>query len=145
MGEGFNVSVDEVRSHAQTVGNIAANVQSAAGNASDSVSGGAFGQIAEFFASAITSAADVVRQSMTDAGQTVGQVQSGLNQVANSYQAIEDEHVRVFSVAGMTQLSGQRVKTGQKVGSGKSSTKSKDEQTRAQVMEDVRKTRRSER
>lgn len=100
MGEGFNVSVDEVRSHAQTVGNIAANVQSAAGSASDSVSGGAFGQIAEFFASAITSAADVVRQSMTDAGQTVGQVQTGLNQVADNYQAIEDEHVRVFAIAG---------------------------------------------
>lgn len=99
MGEGFNVNVDEVRAHAQTVGSIAASVRSAAGNASDSVSGGAFGQIAEFFASAITSAADVVRQSMNNAGQTVGQVQAGLNQAADGYQTIENEHVRVFSVA----------------------------------------------
>jgi uncharacterized protein YukE len=99
MGDDFNVNVGEVRSHAQTVGSIAANVRSAAGGASDSVSGGAFGEIAEFFASAITGAADTVRQSMNNASQTVDQVQTGLNHVADGYQATEERHVQVFTVA----------------------------------------------
>lgn len=100
MADDFYVNLDEMRTHAQAVGDIAANVRSVAGSASDSVSGGAFGQIAEFFASAITSAADVVRQSMNDAGQTVDQVKVGLNQTATSYQEIEEEHAKVFAVAG---------------------------------------------
>lgn len=98
MGDDFNVHVGEVRAHAQAVGTIAANVRSTASGATDSVSGGAFGQIAEFFASAITGAADSVRQSMNDAGQTVDQVQTGLNHVADGYQATEDRHVEVFAV-----------------------------------------------
>lgn len=100
MGVDFNVNVGEVRAHAQTVGNIAENVRSVAGGATDSVSGGAFGQIAEFFASAITGAADVVRQSMTNASQTVDQVQTGLKQTADGYELVEDRHVQVFSTAG---------------------------------------------
>lgn len=98
MGDDFNVNVGEVRAHAQTVGSIAANVRSVASGATDSVSGGAFGEIAEFFASAITGAAGVVRQSMNDAGQTVDQVQTGLNHVADGYQSTEDRHVQVFTV-----------------------------------------------
>ena len=100
MGVDFNVNVGEVRSHAQTVGNIAENVRSVASGASDSVSGGAFGQIAEFFASAITSAADVVRQSMTHSSQSVDQVQTGLKQTADGYELVEDRHVQVFNTAG---------------------------------------------
>jgi phage-related protein len=98
MGDDFNVHVGEVRSHAQTVGSIAANVRSVAGSATDSVSGGAFGEIAEFFASAITGAADAVRQSVNNASQTVDQVQTGLNLVADGYQATEERHVQVFAV-----------------------------------------------
>jgi phage-related protein len=99
MGDDFNVNVGEVRSHAQTVGSIAESVRSVAGGATDSVSGGAFGEIAEFFASAITGAADAVRQSMNDASQNVDQVQTGLNLVADGYQVTEDHHVQVFTVA----------------------------------------------
>lgn len=102
MGVDFNVNVGEVRAHAQTVGNIAENVRSVASSATDSVSGGAFGQIAEFFASAITGAADIVRQSMNNAGQTVDQVQTGLKQTAEGYELVEDKHVQVFSTAGAT-------------------------------------------
>lgn len=98
MGEGFNVSVDEVRTHAQSVGDVAENVRSVAGGAQDSVSGGAFGEIAEFFASAITGAADVVRQTMNGASQNVDQVKTGLNLAADGYQAMEERHVQVFTV-----------------------------------------------
>jgi uncharacterized protein YukE len=98
MGDQFDVNLNEVRSHAQTVGTIAANVRSVAGGATDSVSGGAFGEIAEFFASAITGAADAVRQTMNDASQTVDQVQTGLNQTADGYRLVEDRHLQVFSL-----------------------------------------------
>jgi hypothetical protein len=104
MGDDFNVSIGEVRAHAQTVGGIAANVRSVADSAQDSVSGGAFGQIAEFFASAITGAADVVRQSMNNAGEAVDHVRTGLNQAADNYQTTEDHHVQVFAVAGTGQV-----------------------------------------
>lgn len=97
MGEGFNVNVDEVRHHAQTVGTIASTVRSVAGGAQDSVSGGAFGSIAEFFASAITGAADQVRAGMNDASQTVDQVQQGLQMTADAYQATEERHVQLFT------------------------------------------------
>jgi hypothetical protein len=99
MGEGFNVNIDEVRTHAETVGTVAANVRSVAVSAQDSVSGGAFGQIAEFFASAITGAANEVRQTMNGASQTVDQVQTGLTLVADGYQAMEERHVHVFTAA----------------------------------------------
>lgn len=110
MGVDFNVNVGEVRAHAQTVGNIAENVRSVAGSASDSVSGGAFGQIAEFFASAITGAADVVRQSMNNAGQAVDQVQTGLKQTADGYELVEDHHVQVFATAGAANLTTRKAK-----------------------------------
>jgi methyl-accepting chemotaxis protein len=99
MGEGFNVVVGEVRAHATTVTTVASQVRSASSGAQDSVSGGAFGQIAEFFASAITQACSELR-SVTDAtSQTVEQVQSGLSQVADAYQRVDDNHAELFSRA----------------------------------------------
>jgi hypothetical protein len=99
MGEGYNVVVGEVRAHAAVVTAIASQVRSASGGARDSVGGGAFGEIAEFFASAITQACDELRQIGAFASQTVDQVQSGLSQVADAYQAIEDNHASLFDRA----------------------------------------------
>jgi uncharacterized protein YukE len=104
MGD-FNVSVGEVRDHAQTVGSIAANVRSVAGSAQDSVSGGAFGQIAEFFASAITGAAGEVRQAVNGAGQTVDQVRTGLTLVAADYESTDQTHAKSFNVTTQTETS----------------------------------------
>jgi methyl-accepting chemotaxis protein len=99
MGEGFNVVVGEVRAHATTVTTVASQVRSASSGAQDSVSGGAFGQIAEFFASAITQACNELR-SVTDAtSRTVDQVQSGLSQVADAYQRVDDNHAELFGKA----------------------------------------------
>ena len=98
MGEGFNVVVGEVRMHATTVTTIASQVRSASSGAQDSV-GGAFGQIAEFFASAISQACGELR-SVTDAtSRTVDQIQSGLSQVADAYQSVDDNHASLFSRA----------------------------------------------
>jgi methyl-accepting chemotaxis protein len=99
MGEGFNVVVGEVRAHATTVTTIASQVRSASGGAQDSVGGGAFGEIGEFFASAITQACDVLRQVTDQASQTVDQVQSGLSQIADAYQAVDENHASLFDKA----------------------------------------------
>jgi len=96
MGTGFNVNTSEIRGHADTVSGIAGDVRSASGSAQDSVSGGAFGQIGEFFASAITGAADELRNGITTAGQTVEQVQQGLTTVVDDYQSIDDQRGQVF-------------------------------------------------
>lgn len=98
MGEGFNVIVGEVRAHATTVTTVASQVRSVSGGAQDSV-GGAFGQIAEFFASAITQACGDLRGGIERAGQTVEQVRSGLSQVADAYQAVDDNHASLFNKA----------------------------------------------
>jgi methyl-accepting chemotaxis protein len=99
MGEGFDVVVGEVRSHAETVTTIASQVRSASGGAQDSVGGGAFGQIGEFFASAITQACGELRAIGDRASQTVDQVQSGLSQVADAYQRVDDNHASIFGRA----------------------------------------------
>jgi len=99
MGTGFNVSIGEVRAHATTVTTIAVAVRSASSGAQDSVGGGAFGQIAQFFASAITQACDELRQTIDRASQTVDQVESGLSQVADAYQAVDERHQSLFDRA----------------------------------------------
>ena len=99
MGEGFNVVVGEVRAHATTVTTVASQVRSASSGAQDSVSGGAFGQIAEFFASAITQACGELRSVTDTASRTVDQVQSGLSQVADAYQRVDENHAEIFGKA----------------------------------------------
>jgi hypothetical protein len=99
MGSGFNVSIGEVRAHATTVTTVATMVRSASGNAQDSVGGDAFGQIGQFFAQAISQAADQLREGINRASQTVEQVQSGLDQVADAYEAIDERHMSLFKAA----------------------------------------------
>jgi methyl-accepting chemotaxis protein len=109
MGEGFNVVVGEVRAHAETVTTVASQVRSAAGGAQDSVSGGAFGEIGEFFAAAISRACDELRSVGDFTGQTVDQVRSGLSQVADAYQRVDDNHASIFGNAVPAAASGSEV------------------------------------
>lgn len=99
MGEGFDVVVGEVRVHAETVTSVAEGVRSASSGAQDSVSGGAFGEIAEFFASMVTQACQELRSIGDSASQTVDQVVSGLSQVADAYQTVDDTHASHFTNA----------------------------------------------
>ena len=99
MGEGFNVVVGEVRAHATTVTTVASQVRSASSGAQESVGGGAFGQIAEFFASEISQACGELRSVTDAASRTVDQVQSGLSQVADAYQAVDENHASLFDKA----------------------------------------------
>ena len=85
--------------HAQTVTSVAEAVRSASSTSQDSVAGGAFGQIAEFFASAITQACGELRSVTDRASQTVDQVVSGLGQVADGYEAVDERHASLFDQA----------------------------------------------
>jgi excreted virulence factor EspC (type VII ESX diderm) len=95
MDSGFNVDLNELRSHATTLSDVAGQVRSTAAGAQDSV-GGAYGQITEFFASAVTSSADEVRGAINQAGDSVDEVHVGLQATADSYQNIDDHYATVF-------------------------------------------------
>jgi len=103
---GFNVDLNELRGHAATVFDIAGQVRSAGAGAQDLV-GGAFGQIAEFFASGVTAAGDELRGAISQAGDTVVDVHVGLRQTADSYQNTDDRYATVFG-GGNSGSGGQR-------------------------------------
>lgn len=98
MGDGFDVSTDEVRAHAAAVEGIADQVASARPSAQ--VGADSFGSIATFFASAITSAGDLVGDAITGGAQAVTGVQAGLKATAAVYDQFEDATVQRFRVDG---------------------------------------------
>lgn len=100
MGDGFDVSVEGLREHAATVEGVASQVSSVGTAAQTSLGGDSFGVIAEFFATAVMSASDQVREAIGTSAQAVMDVGSGLTAAANLYQQIEDTHAQVFRVAG---------------------------------------------
>lgn len=99
MGTGFTVSVGEVRSHASTVATIAVRVRAASNGAQDSV-GGAYGQLGEFFAAALTDACGELRDTIGRASETVHQVETGLRQAADLYQHNDDQHASLYALGG---------------------------------------------
>lgn len=96
MGNGFSVDVNEVRAHAATVANVAGQVQTQGSNAQDSVTGGAYGQLGEFFAAGITEACGQLRDTIGTASQTVRQMHNGLNAAADAYQNQDDTHAQLL-------------------------------------------------
>lgn len=97
MDNGFTVVVGEVRAHASTVAAIAGEVRGSGGAAQDSVSGGAYGQIGEFFAAAITQACGDVRDTIGRASETVRQVETGLRDSADLYQLNDERHASLYA------------------------------------------------
>jgi hypothetical protein len=106
MADGFDVVVGEVRAHAEAVTSVAEAVRSASSGSRDAVSGGAFGQIAEFFASVMTQACGEVRSVADRASVTVDQVVAGLSAVADAYQAVDERHASLFDQAVPTAETG---------------------------------------
>jgi hypothetical protein len=100
MGDGFEVSVEGLREHAASVQGLASQVTSVGTAAQTSLGGDSFGVIAEFFASAVMSATDQVREAIGTSAQAVTDVGAGLTATANMYQQIEDTHTQVFRVDG---------------------------------------------
>lgn len=96
MDTGFTVVVGEVRAHASTVATIAGEVRSSSGRAQDAV-GGAYGQIGEFFAGAITQACTELRDTIGRASETVRQVETGLRAAADLYQRNDERHASIYA------------------------------------------------
>lgn len=116
MESGFNVDLNELRGHATTVSDVAGQVHSAAAGPQNSV-GGAFGQIAEFFASGVTAAGDELRGVISQAGDTVTDVQAGLRETADSYQNTDDHYATVFGGQQFAQVQTEGSPTTAGVGS----------------------------
>lgn len=106
MEPGFNVALDELRSHATTVSNVAGQVRSEARGSEGSVAG-AFGQIAEFFATAVSAAGVDLRGVIGKAGDSVDDVHAGLRATTDGYQTIETHNASVFG-GGTRGVGGQR-------------------------------------
>lgn len=100
MDNGFTVVVDEVRAHASTVAAIAGEVRGSGSAAQDSVSGGAYGAIGEFFASAITAACGDVRDVIGQASESVQQVETGLRGSADLYEHNDERHASLYAGRG---------------------------------------------
>lgn len=100
MSDGFTVNIDEVRAHASAVAIVATQVNSISRTAQETVNGGAFGVVGEFFASTITQACGDVRDKIADAGRAVDDVRSGLGSAADAYQQVDDLHATLLTPTG---------------------------------------------
>jgi hypothetical protein len=100
MADGFDVNVNELRQHAQTVANIANLVNAACRVAQGNPSGNAYGVIGQFFAAAILSACGNVRDGIMKGAQSFMDVQNGLKAVADLYQQVDQAHAELLRLTG---------------------------------------------
>ncbi|HEV2781703.1 MAG TPA: type VII secretion target [Actinophytocola sp.] len=98
MGDGFDVNVGEVRAHCRTVSTISNQVSSAVGAAGASVHGDAYGTIGQFFAAAMMLASDQAREGILKAAQSIADIHTGLTEVANLYQQVDETHAQLLSL-----------------------------------------------
>lgn len=98
MGDSFTVNVDEMRRHANTVANIASQVNAACNAASSSVGGNSYGVIGQFFAAALMSASELVRDGLIKGSKSFTDVHNGLREVADLYQKVDQAQAQLFAV-----------------------------------------------
>ncbi len=97
MGDKFDVDVGEVRAHAATVGSVSEQVNAAQAT-HPAVAEGAFGEVAAFFATAVTSAGEEIRDVIAASARSVSNVQGGLDATADLYEQIDDRHAQLLRV-----------------------------------------------
>lgn len=85
----FNVDVDQIRGHADTVGTIASGLHDAAGTSHD-LTGDSLGSFVGFLADALATAATRTIAVIGTAASTMDGVRSGLTGVADRYQGTDD-------------------------------------------------------
>jgi hypothetical protein len=96
----FNVQLDQLRQHAGTVADLAADTRTAAQTAQASLSGEAFGVIGQFLATALLDATGEAKDALADAAQTVSEVNTGLMTSAAVYQEADQRQARVLGATG---------------------------------------------
>src|SRR5947208_1300412 len=97
MSDSFNVTVADVRTHAQSVQKIASVVSGARSAAVPAVGEGSYGLVGEFFAAAISAAAGTVLEKIGSAAQSVDDVRTGLLDAAADYERIDVAHAKAFA------------------------------------------------
>src|SRR2546421_427043 len=97
MSDSFNVTVAEVRKHADAVQKIASVVSGARSAAGPAVGEGSYGLVGEFFAAAISGAAGTVLEKIGSAAQSVADVRTGLLDTAADYERIDVAHAQAFA------------------------------------------------
>ncbi|MCS7480395.1 type VII secretion target [Umezawaea endophytica] len=108
-----NVSVGEVRTHADTVENLSHQVASAGTTVEGSVGGGAFGVFGASFTASLGHAADQVREAVAKGAESFTDVRIGLSQAADVYQQIDETQAQVFrGIGGGVDYSGLTTASG---------------------------------
>lgn len=105
-------NVEELRSHAESVGTIAQNVSGAA-KVGQPMSGGAYGIIGQMFAGQVIATDSSVSASVGKLAQDVQDHQTSLQASMRAYQEVEREHTEAFQKMHQNSKPPPRVNGGQ--------------------------------
>lgn len=116
--------VEELQSHAESVGTIARNVSGAA-KVGQPMSGGAYGIIGQLFAGQVIATDSSVSASVGKLAQDVRDHQTSLQASMRAYQEVEREHSQAFQKMNQDGMRPPRVNGGQTAGQSASGGASK--------------------
>jgi hypothetical protein len=92
MSDSFDVEIDKLLAHAQTVATLAGNARTAASTAQAALSSDSFGVIGQFLATLLLQATTEAKEGLMKAAQTVSEVDNGLQTTARAYQTTDNRH-----------------------------------------------------
>jgi hypothetical protein len=92
MSDSFNVHIDQLLAHADTVLQLANEARSAASTAQAALDGNAYGVIGQFLAALLLQATGEAKNGMSKAAQTISDVNTGLVSAARVYQDTDRRH-----------------------------------------------------
>lgn len=92
MSDSFDVEIDKLLAHAETVATLANDARSAASTAQAALSGDSFGLIGQFLAALLLQATAEAKEGLMKAAQTISEVDNGLKTTARAYQGTDNRH-----------------------------------------------------
>ena len=103
MSDSFNVQIDQLLKHADTVAHLAGDARSAASTAQAALSGNAYGVIGQFLAALLLQATGDAKDGIGKAAQTISDVNTGLLSTVRAYQDTDRKHATVLDkISGET-------------------------------------------
>lgn len=96
MSDSFNLQIDQLLKHADTVAGLANDARAAASTAQAALSGDAFGVIGQFLATLLLQATGEAKDGIAKAAQTISDVNTGLLSTVKAYQDTDNRHANVF-------------------------------------------------
>jgi hypothetical protein len=92
MSDSFDVQIDKLLAHAESVATMANDARTAASTAQAALSGDSFGVIGAFLAGLLLQATTEAKEGLTKAAQTISEVDTGLRTTARTYQTTDRRH-----------------------------------------------------